>query len=153
MRRSPRRNIFHQEKEPCMNKFDGVWIDHRKAVIVSISGDVENIHSIVSDVEKHVRHSGDSPEDRQEHRFSNHLKAYFENVITHLRDADAIFLFGPGEAKGEIKSRLEHDSMGAKIVGFETVDKMTDNQIAAKVREHFVKAGAPLVRPLKVETT
>lgn len=134
-----------------MKRNDGVWIDHRTAVIVSIAGDVESIRSINSGVEKHTRHAGAEPEDRQEHRFSNHLNAFYEDVIKHLRDADAIYLFGPGEAKGEIKTRLENDAMGGKIVAIETVDKMTDHQIAAHVREHFLKAGAAVVKPLEIQ--
>ena len=29
--------------------------------------------------------------------------------------------------------------LGARIMGIETVDKMTDRQIAAKVRQHFAE--------------
>jgi hypothetical protein len=46
---------------------------------------------------------------------------------------------GPGEAKGELESRLKHDALGASIAGVETDDKLTDHQIIAKVREHFHK--------------
>ena len=31
------------------------------------------------------------------------------------------------------------NKLGGRIVGVETVDKMTDRQIAAKVRQHFRK--------------
>ena len=51
----------------------------------------------------------------------------------------SILIFGPGEAKGELKKRLEGDKLGGRIVSIETVDKMTDRQIAAKVRQHFAK--------------
>ena len=57
--------------------------------------------------------------------------------IASIRDAQSILLFGPGEAKGELKKRLERIGLGERIVGVETVDKMTDRQIAAKVRRHF----------------
>jgi hypothetical protein len=33
--------------------------------------------------------------------------------------------------------RLEHDGVKERILTVETMDKMTDRQIAAKVREHF----------------
>ena len=56
-----------------------------------------------------------------------------------IRDADSILLFGPGEAKGELKKRLEKDKLGARIEAVETEDAMTDRQIAAKVREYFHK--------------
>ena len=118
----------------------GVWIDHRKAVIVRIHDGVEDMHSIDSGMEQHVRYSGGQPEDQQEHRFTNHLKEYYAKVITSLRDADSILILGPGEAKGELEARLKVQSPGAHIVGIETVDKMTDHQIAARVREHFLPA-------------
>lgn len=48
-----------------------------------------------------------------------------------------ILMFGSGEAKGELKKRLERNDLDGLIVGIETADKMTDRQIAAKVRQHF----------------
>jgi hypothetical protein len=118
----------------------GLWIDHKKAVIVRITDDVEETHSIVSGMEKHVRYSGGDAEDQQEHRFTNHLKEYYTKVISFLHDADSILILGPGEAKGEFEKRLCAESFGARIVGIETVDKMTDHQIAAMVREHFLNS-------------
>jgi len=58
-------------------------------------------------------------------------------VVSLLRNADSIWIFGPGEAKVELQKRLEHQDLGARIVSVETVDKMTNRQIAAKVRQHF----------------
>jgi hypothetical protein len=125
----------------------GLWIDHRKAVIVMVSdqGDTEKI--VESDVERHVRYSGGSgsggshgtggAEDTQERHFEGQLNKYYDEVIGCIRGAEAILIFGPGEAKGELKTRLEHDGLGTHIVGVETVDKMTERQIAAKVRARF----------------
>jgi hypothetical protein len=59
-------------------------------------------------------------------------------VIAAVRSADAIQIFVPGEAKGELKKRIERDGLKAHILVVETADKMTDRQIAAKVREHFL---------------
>ena len=50
---------------------------------------------------------------------------------------DSIQIFGPGEAKGELEKRLEHEGLKEHILAIETMDKMTDRQIAAKVRERF----------------
>lgn len=121
-----------------MKRNVGVWIDHRKAVVVGITDGVEDIHSIVSDMEKHVRFSGGQAEDQQEHRYTNHLNEYYAKVISLLHNADSILILGPGEAKGEFEKRLRAESFGARIVGNETTDKMTYHQIVAKVREHFL---------------
>ena len=53
-------------------------------------------------------------------------------------DADSILIFGPGEAKIELEN-VGHETLRARIVGVETVDKMTDRQVAAKVRQRFLQ--------------
>ena len=65
------------------------------------------------------------------------LNIYYDAVIASIRDADSILLFGPGEAKGEMQERIEKSNLRGRIVAVETVDKMTDRQIAAKARQYF----------------
>jgi hypothetical protein len=128
-----------------MKSAAGLWIDHRKAVIVIVSNDGEETKQIESGLEKHTRFSGGSRseqgggEDQQDRQYTGHLNRYYDAVTSHLRDAESILLFGPGEAKGELEKRLADKGLDKRIVGTETVDKMTDRQIAAKVREHFRK--------------
>ena len=126
-----------------MKKEIGLWIDHRKAVIVIISDEGEEVKEITSGMEKHVRFSGgdseeSSSEDVRDRQFENHLNSFYDAVIAVIRDGDSIQIFGPGEAKGELEKRLESKDRGGRIVRVETADKMTDGQIAAKVREHFL---------------
>ena len=125
----------------------GLWIDHREAIIVTLVDQVEEIKRITSDVEELVRYSGvphgshdDTTEirrDRQDRRFDAYLSKYYGEVISYLRDADSILIFGPGEAKGELQKQLEGQALGDRIVGIETTDSMTDGQVAAKVRKYF----------------
>ena len=116
----------------------GLWIDHREAIIVSIANGVEKFHSIESGVEKHVRFSGGKPDDQVDNKFNNHLNEYYDKVKAYLREADSILILGPGEAKVELSVRLKGDALGDRIEGIETTDKMTQHQIAAKVRQHFL---------------
>jgi stalled ribosome rescue protein Dom34 len=127
----------------------GLWIDHRKAIIVIVTEEGEEIRLIESDMEKHIRYSGrshsrtsDGPEgeeDKRDRQFASHLSRYYDEVISCIRDAESILILGPGEAKGELAKRLEGEALGERIVGIETVDKMTDRQIAAQVRQRFLK--------------
>jgi len=123
-----------------MNNRVGLWIDHRKAVIVIIKNEEEEVRKITSNMEKHVRFkSEDGPgEDVRDRQFENHLNSFYDQVIAIIRDADTVQIFGPGEAKGELVKRLEHEVVKAHILEVETVDKMTDRQISAKVREHLL---------------
>lgn len=127
----------------------GLWIDHRKAVIVSVSEKGEATRVIESKAEKQpgrfdgVRSTTPyeaqkvQSDGRQDIKFTDKLNVFYDEVISVLRDAESIFLFGPGEAKGELKKRLEDDRLAHLIQAVETVDQMTDRQIAAKVREYF----------------
>ena len=120
----------------------GVWIDHRKAVIASVSDKGEEIREILSNMEKHIRFSGgaqDGPaDDQRDMRFTGHLHKYYDKIVSCLHDADSILILGPGEAKGEFEKRLRAESFGGRIVGVEAADKMTYDQIVAKVRDHVL---------------
>jgi hypothetical protein len=124
----------------------GLWIDHRKAVIVTLSDEGETTRLVEANVGKHVRYSGSgrsgkshdsrsgAGEDTRERHFESELNQYYDEVVAHIRDADAILILGPGEAKGELKTRLDRGGLGNRIVAIETADKMTDRQVAAIVR-------------------
>ena len=120
----------------------GLWIDHGKAVIVIISDEGEQVSEITSQMEKHTRFAGrgsehGSDEDMRDRQFDNHLNAYYDRVVAAIRDGDSIQIFGPGEAKGELKKRLESEGLKGHVLAIEAADKMTDRQIAAKVRGRF----------------
>ena len=57
-----------------------------------------------------------------------------------MHEAESLLIFGPGEAKGEFRKRLEKEKPGTRTVTLETVDKMTDRQVAAKVLGYFQQA-------------
>ena len=133
-----------------MKRKVGLWIDHRKAVIVFLAGEEEEMKLVRSSVEKQIRRAAGSRSggpfesqsvpsgDSQQRAFTGHLNTYYTDVISCIRDAESILIFGPGEAKSELKKHLEREGLGGRIVGFETIDKMTGPQIAAKARQYFL---------------
>ncbi len=132
-----------------MKKEAGLWIDHRKAVIVIVTDKGAETKEITSNIEKHVRFSGGShsgttdgrqqvtAEDQRDRQYANHLNKYYDEIVAFIHDTETIQIFGPGEAKGELKKRLETKKYAGNVDIIETVDKMTDRQIAAKVRLRF----------------
>jgi hypothetical protein len=132
-----------------MSSNAGLWIDHRNAVIVTLTASGEHTAHIVSNVEKHLERGGDSPlkgayearqvpaDDRRQRALTGELNVYYDAVKAALRDSQHVLLFGPGEAKGELHKRLERTTGGPRVVAVETADKMTDAQIIAKVRVYF----------------
>lgn len=132
-----------------MEKQVGLWIDHREATIVVLSNGGETTRHILSSTAKHIRYSGSThsktppgmkevtSEDQRDRKFGNQLNQFYDQVIAVVREADSIQIFGPGEAKGELEKRLAHEGFQGRILAVETTDKMTNRQIAAKVREQY----------------
>jgi len=131
----------------------GLWIDHRGAFIVVLSKTGEETRRIESNLEKQPRRSGKPATGRFEHQavpgddsrqreYNGHLARYYDEIVSYLYDARAVLIFGPGEAKGELKKRFEHFKIQAQAVTVETTDKMTSRQIVAYVRRHFFREAA-----------
>ena len=116
----------------------GLWIDHRKAFVVTIVGKVVNTKTIESHAEAHVKHSGGAPEDTAEHRIENELDHFYDEVIEHVRGAEGLLILGPGEAKGELRSRLDRHKHSIRMVDIETADKMSDSQVVTRVKKRFL---------------
>ena len=141
-----------------MKKYIGIWLDHRKAFIASftknqpfVDENQEMIECIDSNIERRVRLSGGSrsrktpygPQEisvdsKQEDRIRGQLSKYYRQIMERAGDADRILIFGPGEAKIELKKEIEKSkAFAGKINKIESADKMTKRQIAAKVRTYF----------------
>jgi hypothetical protein len=125
-----------------MNKKVGLWIDQNKTVVVSITDTGEERKRIISGMEHYVHFSSNGPgdssaKDARDPRFLNHLSEYYDKVIAHIGDAKSIQIFGPGEAKYELKKRLEDEGMLENIVSVDDANSLTDRQVALRVRERF----------------
>jgi hypothetical protein len=128
----------------------GIWIDHKKAVIVFAAGDRITTKTLESEIGPHARYSDhsayptpDGPRDgggekTYEERYDQHLDRYYDAVIQLLAHPEALLIFGPGEAKLQLKERISRSrGLCDRIVGVETTDSLTNPQIVAKVKEHF----------------
>ena len=122
-----------------MDRLAGVWIDHKKAVIVSASEGRITTRTVQSDVDAHPHYAGQQDgggEKKYEERHRQSLDRYYDEVIAHLGEPEALLIFGPGEAKLELKERLGRSGTPSQLT-VETAGRLTDPQIAAKVKEYF----------------
>ena len=119
----------------------GVWIDHKKAVIVSIAAGHVTTTTLESEVGSHPHYSGAQEgggEKKYEERHNLRLDQFYDEVISQIGQPGALLLFGPGEAKLQLKDRLGRSPASSeRIVAVESTDKLTDPQIVAKVKEHY----------------
>jgi hypothetical protein len=125
-----------------MKRQIGVWIDHKRAVIVSATdGGHVTTKTLASEVDPHSRYSaqpGGSGEKKYEQRHEEQLDRYFDDIIGQLGLPETLLIFGPGEAKLELRERLKRTKALSKcVVSLDAADALTDPQIVAKVKEHF----------------
>jgi hypothetical protein len=127
----------------------GVWIDHHRAVVVLLTDDREDMLQIVA------QHNGSArlpaglraknsytrndfvAEDKRERKVMIQLKEFYDQVIACVRDAQAILILGPGQAKGEFRKRIATQKLRGHIVEMKTATRLTDQEIADYVRQHF----------------
>ena len=102
-----------------------VFIDHHKATVLRLDGSQPDTLTTDSQhlIGKNPHGSG----------------AYFSEIVHAVRDDREILIVGPGTAKTEFMSYLEgHDQhVHARVVGIETVDHPTNNQLIALARAAF----------------
>jgi hypothetical protein len=136
-----------------MAKNVGIWIDWRKAVIVSIDGNQEEVLCI--------DHEGASAESKRNARktvnpsppVSKRIPAraeplptperleFFGRLIPFIKDANYVLLFGPGDAKRELRKEIvKRPELGIRLAGIQPADEMTPEQVAIKVRRYFIAA-------------
>jgi len=134
----------------------GIWIDHRRAVIAELLPHGAQLTVVESGVEKHLQRGGDSPQhgryearqvpadDSRQRALSGELNHYYDRVMAALPHLDGLYIFGPGEAKGELQRRLLKTDARTAAASIGTTDKLTERQIVAAVRKHFGKYGWPV---------
>src|SRR5437870_10158064 len=126
---------FKSRKAQGMATKAGVWIDHKRAIVVLVTDGRQEIKTIASDIAKTGRSTGGAlsnrqytkndfvAEDRLERKDVRHRNQYYDEVIACLRGAEGILVLGPGEAKGEFSKRIKSKKLRGCILDLETTDK------------------------------
>jgi len=130
-----------------MERKVGLWINHLKAVIVSIANKKIYIREIISNIEKQSRpkkgdlvdpavEKSEYPRNPQSEIL---LDRYYNVIISLISDAESIWIFGPDDAKVKLEDLLRTAGFGARVVGIETVAEMTNRQLALKIQQRFLR--------------
>lgn len=135
-----------------MKKLVGIWIDTKRAIIVTLEGQKEaKITEIDSDVENRIYHNkeGDKGnfsgkyhndnETKFDNRINVQMDQFLDDVLNHIKGSDSLYVFGPAEAKIKLEQRIRDikalDKISLKAV--ETADNMTLNQVVAQVKYFY----------------
>ncbi len=120
-------------------KIIGIWLDHTKAFLQIVEPDIEGIQTIFSGIEEQERFYGEGSdgtrfgqygsnnENRKEHREQHFMNIYYKKLEQNLEPFDEILLFGPAEAKLELKNLLESNShFRTKHIYVQTTEEMPE---------------------------
>ena len=135
-----------------MEKQVGIWIDSKKAIIVTLNGKKEErITEIDSEFENSVYHNKEGnkgtfsaghhsdSETKFDNRKKEELNYFLKSVLFYVKDSDYLYIFGPGETKIKLEQRIHDDKSLGKInlKAVETTDSMTLNEIVAQVKDFY----------------
>jgi hypothetical protein len=129
----------------------GVWLDHREVFLIWISedGEVGTEHATM-DYAGNERKSGLAKSggggvyggvaphaDPTEKRHKQYRRLY-DRIYRAARQADQVYIFGPGQAKQELDKFLSgHKDFNGRVCGVESAERMTEPQMVARVRHFF----------------
>lgn len=137
-----------------MKRQVGIWMNTDKAVLVSLlNGKEEKIQTIESEIEsrphnpRHVKPGARTGtvlvdmDKKMTQRKNHQMHDYFIRVMHSITsDTGEIFVFGPATTKKHFEKELrKHPEHGSKKLKVETADKMTQPQMVARIKQHFVE--------------
>ena len=120
------------------NRQVAVWIDHQHAHVFHVDATAFE-QSTVHAPEHVARHP---QREARPHNHPDDEGRFFAEVVQSLSGAGSVLILGPSTAKLHFRDYLLAHASTAKlsIVGVETVDHPTDNQVAAYVRQYFLES-------------
>jgi hypothetical protein len=121
-------------------------MDHARAMIINVDAEggrtSHEIHSEVppnhqtgvADGEHLTIVNQNNANNVREHE----MHAYVKKIIQLLHNATEIVIYGPGNAKFELKKGIEHEkSIAHAIKACETTDKLTEEELMAHIKKAF----------------
>ena len=131
-------------------KKTGVWLDTKKALIVTIDNEKETLDTIPSNIEHFHPHGGSGtrqkggPQDvvqdsKYLEREKHQMKHYFKEIASEIKNTEALVIFGPAGTNEKFSKELQenYSHLSTKIKGVRKADSMTDNQVKAWVKDFF----------------
>lgn len=125
----------------------GIWLDRRKAVLVTIDEGNESSEVVESELERHPGPEGSrrtglayGPQvksaDRQiEDRNRLVVNRFYAEIIRRIGVPDRLLVMGPAQAKQEFASLVQKTSSLRNVtVKVEPADRLNESQVAERTR-------------------
>jgi hypothetical protein len=119
----------------------GIWMDHSSAHLMEFTNNPIKTKTIASKfTHQEKEHSLGKSENLMHNKEQHQQSEYYNKLGETIRNYEEVILFGPTDAKVELFNVLKADRRFAKTkIEIKQMDKMTENQQHAFVKEHFSK--------------
>ena len=128
----------------------GIWIDQREANIIELDKKSVETKTIYSDVETRVRVEGEKKqfgrfgdqylvdEKGKKSRIEEYMQRYLNRLLSEMKGADEIMLFGPAQAKSKLEKKMMNEpELLGKLKAVNVTENMTMNQKIAYVKDFY----------------
>jgi len=128
----------------------GIWLDQKEADIITVENESLKFKTIYSGIETRERILGETKqysrfgdqflndEKDKENKISELTKKYLRSVLTSLKDANEIMIFGPAQMKIKLKKLIsKNPSIFSNLKEVKSAENMTENQKIAFVKSYF----------------
>jgi hypothetical protein len=119
----------------------GIWIDHKKAVVISVARDHSAITRLQSSLRPHRHYHGAQDgggEKKYEARHEQGVSQFVDAVARHVGRGDEVLILGPGESKKALSRRIRQiKSLKGVSTTTTAADKLTEAQLVAAIRRRY----------------
>lgn len=127
----------------------GIWVDYKKAVLVYFTAEGHEVKQVKFKAGKPLaegrvasrnRSHGRMDwvaDDRLQNKAEVDRKGYYKDIIAATDGCPELFVFGPAQAKTELKKQLLARKVPGLVLDVAASDEMTEAQIVATARAHF----------------
>lgn|SRR5690606_31248003 len=118
----------------------GIWMDYANANLIDLESE-KSCRVIISEFTPDVK---EEVKQRSEHTMNNKEEQlnelYYKEISQEILKYENVLIFGPTNAKLELKNYLNNDSKFNNVkIEIESADNMSNNQQVAHVKNHFGK--------------
>jgi stalled ribosome rescue protein Dom34 len=132
-----------------MNNKIGIWIDKKNAYLVKFENDQVNVEILNSEIDDFHPKGGTRSktaygpmqtvkEKTYLEKEKNDKASFFKQIVSKINNADYLYIIGPAQMKTELaKYVAELNNFKPNVLGVESADSMTENQIVATLKSAF----------------
>lgn len=134
-----------------MKKQTGIWLDHEKALVVTLVESGYTLKIIESDIITRERVDGETRkygrfgdqslnhEKHKERRIEKQVSNFLHHLLREIKEVDELVLFGPANMKKEFEKHILKDpTLASKLKAVVSADSMSNNQMVAWVKNFYI---------------